>query len=51
MAADIIVKEGQKVSAGDIIGRVSDSLEGTILHFEIWYERNYQNPEVWLVRR
>jgi len=49
--ADIIVKEGQKVSAGDIIGRVSDSLEGTILHFEIWYERNYQNPEVWLVRR
>lgn len=49
--ADIIVKEGQKVSAGDVIGRVSDSLEGTILHFEIWYERNYQNPEVWLVKK
>lgn len=49
--ADISVKEGQKVAAGDIIGRVNESLEGAILHFEIWNERNYQNPEVWLAKK
>lgn len=48
---DIKVKEGDKVKAGTIIGRVSESLEGNILHFEIWNERNYQNPELWLARR
>ncbi len=49
--ANISVKEGEKVSAGKIIGIVNESLEGNILHFEIWNERNYQNPEVWLVSR
>ncbi len=48
---DIIVEEGDKVSAGDIIGKVNENLEGNILHFEIWNERNYQNPEEWLVKR
>jgi septal ring factor EnvC (AmiA/AmiB activator) len=48
---DIKVKEGEKVTAGKIIGSVNESLEGNILHFEIWNERNYQNPEVWLVRK
>ncbi|WKZ70629.1 MAG: peptidoglycan DD-metalloendopeptidase family protein [Melioribacteraceae bacterium] len=49
--ADINVTEGQKVNGGTVIGKVNPSLEGNILHFEIWNERNYQNPEVWLVRK
>ncbi len=48
---DINVLEGNKVNSGDIIGKVNDSLEGSILHFEIWNERNYQNPEDWLVKK
>ncbi len=48
---DIIISEGDKVEAGTQIGQVSDSLEGSIMHFEIWNNRNYQNPEIWLVRK
>ncbi len=48
---DIGVVEGQKVTAGKQIGKVTESLEGKILHFEIWNERNYQNPETWLSRK
>ncbi len=48
---DIIVEEGDRLKAGDIIGKVNENLEGNILHFEIWNERNYQNPEEWLVKR
>lgn len=48
---DINVLEGNKVVAGDLIGMVNESLEGNILHFEIWNERNYQNPQEWLVKK
>lgn len=48
---DINVLEGNKVIAGDLIGSVNESLEGNILHFEIWNERNYQNPQDWLVKK
>jgi len=34
-----------------LIGQVNDTLEGSILHFEIWNERNYQNPQEWLVKK
>ena len=49
--SEIHVNEGDKVEGGIQIGKVNESLEGNILHFEIWNERNYQNPEVWLVRK
>ncbi|MEW6507071.1 MAG: peptidoglycan DD-metalloendopeptidase family protein [Bacteroidota bacterium] len=49
--SNITVEEGDRVAAGKVIGIVNESLEGNILHFEIWNERNYQNPEVWLVRK
>lgn len=49
--ADIKVKEGDKVTAGTVIGKVNESLEGNILHFEIWNERNYQNPILWLAKK
>jgi septal ring factor EnvC (AmiA/AmiB activator) len=48
---DIGVIEGQKVSAGGYLGRVNESLEGNILHFEIWNQRDFQNPETWLVKK
>ncbi len=46
--ADLAVTEGTKVKRGTTIGSVNESLEGNILHFEIWNDRNYQNPVVWL---
>lgn len=49
--SDIKVSEGQKVAPGMIIANVNESLEGNILHFEIWSERNYQNPELWLAKK
>jgi len=49
--SEISVNEGEKVDGGTILGLVTESLEGNILHFEIWNERNYQNPEVWLVKK
>ena len=49
--SNISVKEGEKVKGGSAIGKVNESLEGKILHFEIWNERNYQNPEIWLARK
>lgn len=48
---DITVKEGDIVKANFVIGKVNESLEGSILHFEIWNERTYQNPEIWLAKR
>jgi len=48
---DINVLESNKVVTGDLIGKVNESLEGSILHFEIWNERNYQNPQEWLVKK
>lgn len=48
---NIKVNEGAKVTGGDTIGTVNESLEGSVMHFEIWNERNYQNPEEWLVKK
>ena len=49
--SNIFVKEGDKVKLGTVIGRVGESLEGDILHFEIWNSRNKQNPENWLAKK
>ncbi|MGK9367475.1 murein hydrolase activator EnvC family protein [Melioribacter sp. Ez-97] len=48
---EIYVEEGQLISGGSAIGKVNESLEGNILHFEIWNSRNYQNPEIWLSKK
>ncbi len=48
---DITVSEGDRINAGTVIGRVDESLEGNILHFEIWRSRHYQNPTKWLVKK
>ncbi len=48
--SDVYIKEGNKVKEGAIIGKSGDTISGPILHFEIWKEREKQNPELWLVR-
>ncbi len=49
--SDVYVSEGEKVKAGQAIGKSGDSFEGSIVHFEIWYERQQQNPELWLSKK
>ncbi len=49
--ANIQLNESQRVKGGDLIGYVNESLEGNIIHFEVWNDRNYQNPEIWLSRK
>ena len=49
--SNIYVKEGDRVKLGTVIGKVGESLEGNILHFEIWNSRSKQNPAVWLARK
>lgn len=48
--SEIIVTEGQKVNEGDLIGRSGEAIDGPRLHFELWKEREKQNPEHWLSR-
>ncbi len=49
--SDINVVESQKVREGEIIGKSGDSIAGSLLHFEIWKERDKQNPELWLMKQ
>ncbi|MFA8342239.1 MAG: murein hydrolase activator EnvC [Rhodothermaceae bacterium] len=48
---DVQVEEGQRLSRGQKLGKVNTSLEGKLLHFEVWNDRNYKNPERWLSRK
>ncbi len=49
--SDISVKESQRISEGMVIAKSGDTVAGAILHFEIWKEREKQNPEWWLTKR
>ena len=49
--SDITVTEGQKVKDGTVIARSGDSVSGSVLHFEVWKEKEKQNPETWLSKR
>ena len=49
--SEILVKQGQEVTAGQTIGRVGDSgtsLKGTVLHFEVRNGGSALDPEDWL---
>ena len=46
--AEIRVTQGQKVKEGESIGTSGEALDGPRLHFELWKEREKQNPELWL---
>jgi len=48
---EISVEKGQTVTEGAPIGTSGDSMDGPRLHFEIWKDREKQNPELWLSRQ
>lgn len=49
--ADILVAEGQAIKEGDVIGESGESIDGPRIHFEIWKDREKQDPEHWLSRQ
>lgn len=49
--SDIGVVESDKVREGEVIAKSGDSISGSVLHFEIWKERDKQDPESWLLKR
>jgi septal ring factor EnvC (AmiA/AmiB activator) len=48
--SEITVTQGQKVTEGQAIGISGESLAGPLLHFELWKEREKQDPELWLTK-
>lgn len=46
--SEVFVKEGDKVNTGGVIAKVGESVEGNILHFEVWSGRQNVDPELWL---
>ncbi len=49
--SDIAVNVGQEITAGEEIAKSGDSVSGSLLHFEVWKEKEKQNPEVWLKKQ
>lgn len=49
--SDITVSKSDKVTEGEVIAHSGESVDGSLLHFEIWKERDKQNPELWLAKR
>ncbi len=48
--SEIFVNEGDKIKEGAILGKSGDSINGSVLHFEIYKGREKQNPEQWLTQ-
>ncbi|MDR2810965.1 MAG: peptidoglycan DD-metalloendopeptidase family protein [Tannerellaceae bacterium] len=51
--SEVYVKQGDEVKARQAIGRIftdSENDNATILHFELWKEKDKQNPQPWLSR-
>jgi septal ring factor EnvC (AmiA/AmiB activator) len=48
--SEINVVESQKVKAGEKIAKSGESVDGQILHFEIWLGKDKQDPEAWLAK-
>lgn len=49
--SEISVSEGDKVFSRTPLGKSGESLEGATLHFEVWKDKDKQNPELWLKPR
>ena len=48
---DVQVKSGDDVKTGQVLGRI-DTIDGqTQLHFEVWKEKDPENPELWLRKK
>lgn len=49
---DVSVEQGQTVNLKQIIGTIAQDEDGaTEIHFEIWYNQDKQNPEIWLAKK
>jgi septal ring factor EnvC (AmiA/AmiB activator) len=49
---DIVVAQGDQVSIKQVIGTIAEDEDGsTEIHFEIWYNQDKQNPEIWLAKK
>ncbi len=48
--SEIHVAETEPVREGQRIGTSGDTIAGAVLHFELWKDRDTQNPELWLLR-
>jgi murein hydrolase activator len=48
---EVSVKQGQKVDAGQILGRIFEDVSSNmkVLHFEIWHENRKLDPAKWLL--
>ena len=49
--SDIFVTKGQSVKKGSLIARSGETISGSILHFEVWREKEKLNPENWLTKK
>ena len=46
--ADVRVKSGDKVKTGTVLGNVAPIDSQTQLHFQVWKQREPQDPQLWL---
>ena len=46
--ADVRVKSGDKVRTGTVLGNVAPIDSQTQLHFQVWKQREPQDPQLWL---
>jgi murein hydrolase activator len=49
--SEIAVEEGDAVREGNLLGKSGESLGGSVLHFEIYKDRDKLDPEQWLRSR
>jgi len=49
--SEITVVTGQQIKEGTVIAKSGESVSGNLLHFEVWKEKDKQNPREWLARR
>lgn len=48
----VSVSQGQDVTLKQVIGTIAEDDEGsTEIHFELWYNQDKQNPELWLAKK
>ncbi|MBK7034100.1 MAG: M23 family metallopeptidase [Ignavibacteria bacterium] len=46
--ATVSVKSGSSVQSGTVVGSSGENIDGKLVHFEVWYGRERQNPLTYL---
>jgi septal ring factor EnvC (AmiA/AmiB activator) len=46
--ATVNVRQGGAVDAGTVVGTSGENIDGTLVHFEVWFGRERQNPLTYL---